>query len=195
MVNAIIGFHQGDERRVIVCSNNQVLKGAHAAPFALLSCSRRSHVPPKQLLTKRVACGGLHTVFKFPELTTTTTIDLSRATNFAALSPDAQWMVAVGAHARARTHARTHRRSVCVASTHALARRFALHRRQTRVLRVQSVREWLPPQARRPAVSAPPPQSPFSLSLSFFLPSCSLSLLVFFLLRCALHTFFVRQHR
>lgn len=61
MVNAIIGFHQGDERRVIVCSNNQVLK-----------------------------------VFKFPELTTTTTIDLSRATNFAALSPDAQWMVAVG---------------------------------------------------------------------------------------------------
>lgn len=61
MINAIIGFHQADERRVVVCSNNQAIK-----------------------------------VFKFPELTTTTTIDLSRATNFAAISPDAQWMVAVG---------------------------------------------------------------------------------------------------
>jgi hypothetical protein len=37
MINAIIGFHQADERRVIVCSNNQAIKGAHAAPFALLS--------------------------------------------------------------------------------------------------------------------------------------------------------------
>jgi hypothetical protein len=34
MINAIIGFHQADERRVIVCSNNQAIKGAHAAPCA-----------------------------------------------------------------------------------------------------------------------------------------------------------------
>lgn len=81
MVNSVIPFWHGEEQRILVLSNKQSISGISPSSYISTYCNA--------LMWKSI-------VFTFPQMVPLPPINVGKASNFAAFSPDHKWVVVIG---------------------------------------------------------------------------------------------------